>query len=221
MPDKLRTYSSDEIDVTWSQRRCIHAKECVTHLSAVFDVDKHPWIQPKNAAADELAAVIQRCPTGALHYSRKDGGAAESTPEENTIRLVEDGPLYVKGQIQLTNGGSVSDDAAMTDTRMALCRCGMSDHKPFCDNNHIQTGFRDAAEINVSGHLVESEQGGSLVVNPTINGPLEIKGNMQIIDAKGDVISQDSTAYLCRCGGSSNKPFCDGTHNRIGFTANS
>ena len=49
------------------------------------------------------------------------------------------------------------------------------------------------------------------------NGPLEVNGTFTIKKPDGTIIEAHNPSYLCRCGGSSNKPFCDGTHNRIGF----
>jgi CDGSH-type Zn-finger protein len=51
------------------------------------------------------------------------------------------------------------------------------------------------------------------------NGPLRLSGNFVIKDAQGNDfdLSGRETVSLCRCGNSSNKPFCDGTHNRVGF----
>ena len=77
MTDKVKTYWSDDIVVAYDAGRCIHAAECVRGLPGVFDTGKQPWIQPANAAADAVAEVVMRCPTGALHFERKDGGAAE------------------------------------------------------------------------------------------------------------------------------------------------
>lgn len=54
------------------------------------------------------------------------------------------------------------------------------------------------------------------------NGPYKITGPIRLIDADGgeyDLAAQGETIVLCRCGGSSTKPFCDGTHRRIGFDA--
>ena len=78
MANKIRRYTSADIDVTYDVKRCIHAAECVRGLPAVFDTKKRPWVQPDKANADTVAEVILRCPSGALHYERKDGGAAES-----------------------------------------------------------------------------------------------------------------------------------------------
>jgi CDGSH-type Zn-finger protein len=50
------------------------------------------------------------------------------------------------------------------------------------------------------------------------NGPLEITGNFRIADSRGRIIENEGPVYLCRCGGSRNKPYCDGTHRRKGFS---
>jgi CDGSH-type Zn-finger protein len=54
---------------------------------------------------------------------------------------------------------------------------------------------------------------------PRPNGPLFVRGRLRIVGDDGEVIREDTRVALCRCGGSSNKPFCDGTHRRNGFTA--
>ena len=58
---------------------------------------------------------------------------------------------------------------------------------------------------------------GVLAIDPQSNGPLRVRGNLEIITATGRVVSRVTSTYLCRCGGSANKPFCDGTHAKIGF----
>lgn len=54
-------------------------------------------------------------------------------------------------------------------------------------------------------------------VNVRASGPLAIVGVVEVVDADGNLLSADDRTFLCRCGGSSNKPFCDGTHKRNGF----
>ena len=50
------------------------------------------------------------------------------------------------------------------------------------------------------------------------NGPLLVQGNIKILDPEGNEVQvEGDMAVLCRCGGSSNKPFCDGTHRNNGF----
>lgn len=138
LKDKLRHYANETIDITYDVERCIHASECVRGLPAVFDTDRRPWILPSGASADAVAAVIERCPSGALHYARRDGDAPEVPPEQTTITTVPSGPLYVRGLIQLR---SADGRLIVEDTRATLCRCGLSQNKPFCDNSHVGTGF--------------------------------------------------------------------------------
>lgn len=216
MASKIRNYESQHIDVQYELKRCIHARECVKRLSAVFDVDKRPWIQPENTpSTDALAETIQYCPTGALHFNRKDGGAQEQTPEENTIRLVTDGPLYVRGDVQVVDS---QGEVIAEDMRMALCRCGASNNKPFCDNTHKDILFKATgtpaehpdSDPNASGAR-------QLKIEATHNGPLVLSGEFEIIGADGQTVFLGNDTALCRCGGSSNKPFCDGTHRIIGF----
>jgi uncharacterized Fe-S cluster protein YjdI/CDGSH-type Zn-finger protein len=144
MSDKVRHYADEAIDISYDERRCIHAAECVSGLPAVFDTARRPWILPTGASPDAIAAVIAKCPTGALHFTRLDGGAPETAPEHTTIVPTRGGPLYVRGRVQLRSAdGSVT----IEETRLALCRCGQSHNKPFCDNSHRDVGFEDRGDI--------------------------------------------------------------------------
>jgi CDGSH-type Zn-finger protein len=58
---------------------------------------------------------------------------------------------------------------------------------------------------------------GPLAIDPQLDGPLRVRGNLEITAGTGKVVARIKSAYLCRCGGSANKPFCDGTHAKIGF----
>jgi CDGSH-type Zn-finger protein/uncharacterized Fe-S cluster protein YjdI len=208
-----RRYTGSQVDITYNVKRCIHAAYCVTQLASVFDNQKRPWIQADNASADEIAVIIQRCPSGALHYERKDGGAAEQAPDTNTVVVWKNGPLQISGNISL-NGASVALDA---ETRMTLCRCGASRNKPFCDNSHKDIGF-SAHEVEPVG-METVPASGQLNIASQPDGPLEIDGSLQIHDEAGNVLFAGSKTALCRCGSSGKKPFCDGSHKRIGFKA--
>ena len=58
---------------------------------------------------------------------------------------------------------------------------------------------------------------GALAIDPQTDGPLRVRGNLEITSGTGRVVARLTHAKLCRCGGSNNKPFCDGSHARIGF----
>jgi CDGSH-type Zn-finger protein/uncharacterized Fe-S cluster protein YjdI len=198
-----RRYTGTDVDITYNLKRCIHAERCVHQLAQVFDKNARPWINPDGATAEEIAATIRDCPSGALHYWRKDGGAAEAVPEKNTVIVWRDGPLQFTG------------DLGDGETRATLCRCGASHNKPFCDNTHKEIGF-SAQEVEPIAAGVEIT-GGPLTITPRPNGPLKIEGNLEIRDEAGNTLFTGNETALCRCGGSGRKPFCDGTHNRIGF----
>lgn len=216
MTHRVHTYEGQQIDVMYDAGRCIHAAECVGRLREVFDGQKKPWIQPDNGTADGIAATIQHCPSGALHYARKDGGTAEPIPAHNTIQLDEDGPLYVKGDITIING---EEQLVLNDTRVALCRCGESKNKPFCDNSHIEAHFEASGTVLQPQTEITAMGGGKLEVKTTTNGSLRITGNITILNDAGEIVFQGDKQWFCRCGHSSNKPFCDGTHKKIGFVA--
>lgn len=214
---EVKQYWSDEIVVTYDAARCIHAAECLRGLPQVFDTGKRPWIQPTNATADQVAEVVMRCPSGALHFERKDGGPAEPVPAENSVQVRANGPLYLRGDVAVT----LPDGSVLKDTRATLCRCGASRHKPFCDNSHRETGFAASSGLGENKLRTVDLAGatGELRVAPGVNGPLRLEGDFELRSGDGRTIYRGNRVSLCRCGGSQNKPFCDGTHNRIGFQA--
>ncbi len=216
MSDKIREYEGEGISVKYDFGRCIHARECVEGLPEVFDPNRRPWIDADGAAADRVAQVIGRCPTGALKYERTDGGAAEPLPAENVVTVAVDGPLYAWGRLQvMDDGGSLK----LEDTRVAFCRCGASANKPFCDGRHAEAGFKHEAVLAEEKPAPDGfAPGGALAVTARPNGPLIVKGSFQIRSADGRQTSfHDGQAALCRCGASGKKPFCDASHKRIGF----
>jgi CDGSH-type Zn-finger protein/uncharacterized Fe-S cluster protein YjdI len=213
----IRHYQSDDIEVQYEIPRCIHAAECVRRLNEVFDNAKRPWIQPQNASADAIAETIHHCPTGALHYTRKDGTPDEPAPEKNTLHIVPNGPHHLRGDIEFVRDGG---ETMLHETRAALCRCGASKNKPFCDNNHDKVGFADPGAVDLTAEAPGEAlaAGGKLTITPLTNGPIQVLGNLEIHTTDGNTLYRTET-YLCRCGHSSNKPFCDDTHITIGFVA--
>jgi uncharacterized Fe-S cluster protein YjdI/CDGSH-type Zn-finger protein len=137
-----RAYRSDAIEVHWEPRLCIHVRNCVRGLGQVFDPSARPWIQVDAADPDAVAETILRCPTGALHFRRLDGGQQEEVPAETTVEPRPNGPLFMHGHLKIvdTEGKLIRED-----TRVALCRCGGSKNKPFCDGSHRRIGFTTPA----------------------------------------------------------------------------
>jgi CDGSH-type Zn-finger protein/uncharacterized Fe-S cluster protein YjdI len=138
-PEVERAYANDRIEVTWEPAFCIHVAECLRGLPAVFDNQRRPWIIVDNGSPGEIGDVIQRCPTGALHFRRLEGGPQEPVPEETTVQERPNGPLFVRGNVRIFGQDHT---LVRQDTRVALCRCGASANKPFCDGSHRRVGFR-------------------------------------------------------------------------------
>jgi uncharacterized Fe-S cluster protein YjdI len=134
-----RVYANDVIEVHWEPQLCIHTRSCVERLGGVFDPGRRPWIDVDAADPDAIAATVLTCPTGALHFVRRDGGAKEEAPEQATIAPQPDGPLFVRGKVRVVDA---DERLIREDTRLALCRCGTSGNKPFCDGSHRRVGFR-------------------------------------------------------------------------------
>ncbi|MFI2364059.1 (4Fe-4S)-binding protein [Promicromonospora sp. NPDC019610] len=119
-----RSYAGSDITVSFDSTHCLHFAECLRGLPAVFDVKARPWISPDNAEADAVADVVERCPSGALQYIRRDG-STENPPNPTTVVALENGPILLHGNLSLSS---------RRETRAALCACGRSSSKPFCDN---------------------------------------------------------------------------------------
>ena len=134
-----KTYADERIEVDWEPRLCIHTRECVRRLGAVFDPERRPWIDVSGAEADEIAETILACPTGALHFRRLDGGPQEEPEDPPKVVPRTNGPLFLRGRFRIEDPDG---NLLREDTRLALCRCGASGNKPFCDGSHLRIGFK-------------------------------------------------------------------------------
>lgn len=217
MSEKLHLYHGTAIDVTYDKKRCIHVGACMRGLPRVFDPGSRPWVIVGNSTADRIAAVVEQCPSGALHYIRKDGGPAEVPDAENSLLASRNGPLFLRGQLELVE----PDGSVKQETRLTLCRCGASAHKPYCDNSHLKVRFQDDTKRPPTATLEpdHANASGPLRIEPQEDGPVQLRGNLRVLDATGTVAGTTTQAAFCRCGQSGTKPFCDGSHARTGFSS--
>lgn len=211
--EKTTTYRGNSIDVQWDSRLCIHIGECGNAEGELFIGGRDPWCQPDLLSDEEVKEIITRCPSGALTYKDKANGDEERPAQCNTVQVVYKGPLYVKGELHIENAPQGMPGVSF---RAALCRCGQSGNKPFCDNSHLQAGFEDSGAVGEKGDGID-EEGGKLTIKSVPNGPLLLSGNFAIVAGSGRIAWQGRQAALCRCGHSGNKPFCDGSHKDAGF----
>ena len=144
VPDVKREYHNDQIVVRWEPKLCNHTGNCFRGLPEVFQPQNRPWGLVDAASADKIAEVVMTCPTGALHFERLDGGLQEPQPEEATIDARPNGPFHVRGKVRIIGPGG---RLIREDTRAALCRCGHSENKPFCDGSHRRVGFQTGNQL--------------------------------------------------------------------------
>ncbi len=139
MKKKIQQYENHDILVTFDPNLCIHAARCLQHLPAVFDVSRRKWIDVDAGSASDIVKAVERCPSGALHHARKDGRDVELADVPAYAVPSANGPVMIRGDLQILDaeGGVIA-----SGTRFALCRCGASENKPFCDNSHRATGFQ-------------------------------------------------------------------------------
>ena len=204
------TVEGAALDLIFDGARCIHARNCVLGQPAVFKANvEGPWLDPDAASVEALVTVAAMCPSGAVRYHRKDGGADEAPPPVNLLQLRENGPLGLRADIRL--------DGVGIGMRATLCRCGASKNKPFCDGSHAGIDFRASGEPATRPSEPLQVRDGPLAVDPQVDGPLLVTGNLELCSGTGRTMDRVTSTRLCRCGGSANKPYCDGTHRRIGF----
>ena len=146
--DKTTTYKGKNIDVQWDSRLCIHIGECGYSEGELFVGGRDPWCQPDLVADDEVKDIVKRCPSGALTYNDKAQGDNETPVDCNTVQVAYNGPLYVQGELHIENA---PEDMPGVRYRAALCRCGQSNNKPFCDNSHLKAGFEDYGAVGEAG----------------------------------------------------------------------
>lgn len=205
-----KTYEGRAIRVSFDPKICIHARRCVLGLPGVFDTDARPWVQPDGADPQAVARTCEECPSGALTYELVEGERSGAT-RTNTLRLWENGPLEVRGDVTVEGLGRVE--------RAVLCRCGKTGNPPFCDNSHRQ-GFAATglppAKPDRDADLTDCT--GAVEIAIRENGPYMVRGRVEVVGSDGHRIARIEKASLCRCGASGDKPFCDGSHRKIGFT---
>ena len=132
-----KEYATDEIVVEWEPVLCYHSRNCVRSLPQVFDESRRPWVNVDAATANEVEAAVALCPSGALRTRRV--GVTPKKGQALDVRASENGPLLVSGGVRILDA---EGNLLFEGERAALCRCGGSSHKPFCDGTHRTNGFR-------------------------------------------------------------------------------
>ena len=207
----IETARGQHIVIHFDPVRCVHSRNCVLGNPKVFVPDAEgAWLHPDAASVEEVESIVRSCPSGALTFERLDG-QDEQAPEVNTVRVRENGPLAFHAQC--TVAGEIQP------FRATVCRCGLSQNKPFCDNRHKAGGFVATGEPIEKASNALAARNGLLAIEPQKDGPLKVAGNLEVVSGTGHTINRVIETWLCRCGQSRNKPYCDGSHRKVGFAA--
>jgi len=157
-----RKYSNNEITVYWKPSACIHASYCYRELIEVFDPSSRPWVDMNGAPTARIIETVNMCPTEALTWKWNDKernnavgidqtnhikfrrpelieeSAQESKENPVSVKIMADGPIVIKGNFTLLFSGN---EKKINESLISICRCGASDHMPFCDGKHRHIGF--------------------------------------------------------------------------------
>ena len=136
-PRKTDDYIGKKITIHDNRGICAHVGFCTDGLPKVFRIGVEPWIDADAETVEKIIETIKKCPSGALSYSI-DGKLYNTFSEHPKIQMTENGPYFVTGSIELHDA-----DTPESNEHYALCRCGKSANKPFCDGQHWHTHFRD------------------------------------------------------------------------------
>lgn len=211
--DGVEHVVGEKVTINFHAKLCIHSRYCVTQAPRVFLANvEGPWLHPDDMDAEELAAVSRNCPSGAIQYVRTDGAPGEQPPPVNLARTLQDGPIAWRGDLRI--------DGEPIGYRATLCRCGASKNKPYCDGSHHDIHFEATGEPATSEKTAMLDvRDGPIDITPQLDGPLMVRGNMEIVSGTGRMVARVAAARFCRCGHSQTKPFCDGSHAKVGFSS--
>lgn len=140
MKSVTKNYTNGEVTIVWKNALCIHSKVCWTGLKSVFNPTDRPWIKPENASSEDIIQQVKKCPSGALSYFMNQDGppVEEKVTTETIIEITQNGPLLVYGNLSIKDHEGVE---TKKNKVTALCRCGHSQNKPFCDGSHVKSNF--------------------------------------------------------------------------------
>ncbi len=138
-PDRRDSYEGKEVTLHDNRSLCSHRGHCTDHAATVWKLKSEPWIDPDGAGTEEIIKTVRMCPSGALSYSI-DGVEHRDIEYDPAVTVSKDGPYEVTGGIDLLD---VEWGEGASQEHYALCRCGASKNKPFCDGTHWSIEFKD------------------------------------------------------------------------------
>ncbi|MDT8319733.1 MAG: CDGSH iron-sulfur domain-containing protein [Xanthomonadales bacterium] len=167
---------------------------------------------------DSSAGTGNRASTSAKALDRwfkerqKSQGAPRMLEVPNEALISNGGPLQITGNITLVH----EDGSVQYANHLTLCRCGHSAAKPTCDEQHLEAEFLNAGRLSEVSEIAASQRPSKITLSCIKDGPVTFRGRLRLHNQFGQECVK-MRGSLCRCGHSASKPFCDGSHARIGF----
>jgi CDGSH-type Zn-finger protein len=143
---------------------------------------------------------------------QKNRGAPRLLEVPNEVLVSNGGPLQITGNIILVH----EDGRGQYANHLSLCRCGHSRSKPVCDGQHVDMEFINSGKISDVSEIAASSQPNRVTISCIKDGPIKFLGRIRLHNKFGQECVK-MHGSLCRCGQSARKPFCDGSHSRVGF----
>ena len=139
-----------------------------------------------------------------FHEQRGNKRVPKRLNVPNEAMITGYGPLKITGNLTL-----IDEDGDVTHANhLTLCRCGASNSKPVCDDKHLDIEFMDMGSIQRASDCMPVVSPQTLTITCIKDGPLKYRGYLRVFNAKGQECLSMRGA-LCRCGKSTQKPFCD------------
>ena len=130
----------------------------------------------------------------------------------NEALISSAGPINLTGNITLVR----EDGSVSYANHLSLCRCGASNNKPICDERHLDVEFLHSGRVQEVSDSPHTERPSKITISIIKDGPVTFRGRLRLHNNLGqECVKQRGS--LCRCGQSANKPFCDGSHEKVGF----
>lgn len=143
MAKETHHYTNEEVTVVWKPKICIHSTACWKGLIEVFNPREKPWVKMDGATTEKIIEQVKKCPSGALSYflntEKQAESATEATDSPLKVTVAENGPYLIQSACLLVHSNGTAETKTGT---VALCRCGASANKPFCDGSHAVVGFK-------------------------------------------------------------------------------
>jgi len=183
-----------------------------SRLSGTFVAYMDDSAQPQAAPKPENLTTSAKALDRWFAERQKQQGPTRLLEIPNEALVSSAGPLNLTGNIAL-----VREDGSVTyANHLSLCRCGASKNKPICDERHLESEFLHSGRIHEASDAPRTERPSKITISIIKDGPITFKGRLRLHNNLGqECIKQRGS--LCRCGQSANKPFCDGSHEKVGF----